>query len=212
MMEKIKLIYGTKNAGKLAIMRRYLKELENVEMISLADLDFKWEEPEESGSRPLENARQKALAYYRICHMPVFSADSGLFIEGLPEEEQPGVHVRRVNGKNLNDEEMRSHYMAIATRLGGRCTAQYRNAICLVFSEDEIYESEDEALSWGKFYLTTEERPQKIAGFPLDAISADGITGQHFYDCENTSTLETDGSGFDRFFRQALKAHANRKI
>ena len=40
---------------------------------------------------PLENARQKALAYYRICGQPVFSQDSGLYIEGLPKERQPGA-------------------------------------------------------------------------------------------------------------------------
>ena len=65
-----------------------------------------------------ENARQKALAYYRICGQPVFSQDSGLYIEGLPKERQPGVHVRRVNGVNLTDEQMRKYYKKIAAELG----------------------------------------------------------------------------------------------
>ena len=30
--------------------------------------------------------------------------DNNLYIEGLPEEKQPGTHVRRINGKELNDE------------------------------------------------------------------------------------------------------------
>lgn len=62
-----------------------------------------------------------------------FSQDSGLYIEGLPKERQPGVHVRRVNGVNLTDEQMRKYYKKIAAELGGRCVAQYQNAICLVF-------------------------------------------------------------------------------
>lgn len=98
------LIYGTGNAGKLDLMRHYLSTLQEIRLLGLKDLPFCWGEIEECGKDPLENARQKALAYYRICGQPVFSQDSGLYIEGLPKERQPGVHVRRVNGVNLTDE------------------------------------------------------------------------------------------------------------
>ena len=101
------LIYGTGNAGKLDLMRHYLSTLQEIRLLGLKDLPFCWGEIEECGKDPLENARQKALAYYRICGQPVFSQDSGLYIEGLPKERQPGVHVRRVNGVNLTDEQMR---------------------------------------------------------------------------------------------------------
>ena len=211
-MNKITLIYGTQNAAKLEIMRAYLKSIEEIELIGLSDLDFSWEEPEESGNRPLDNAVQKALGYYRTCRMPVFSADSGLFIEGLSEEEQPGVHVRRVNGKYLDDEEMRAHYKEIAQRLGGSCAARYRNAMCLVFSEDEIYQSEEQELWTERFLLTTEERPQRMKGFPLDAISADIETGIHCYDQEAKSVSDENvGIGCRNFLRQALKAHEERQ-
>lgn len=211
MKEKIRMLFGTGNAGKLALMKKYLKNTEEVELVGLKDLPFVWTEPEENGNSPLENARSKALAYHRICHMPVMSADSGLFIEGLSEQEQPGVHVRRALGKQLTDEEMRAYYKGIAARFGGRCAAQYRNAVCLVFSENEIYESADEDLSWGKFYLTTEERPQEMTGFPLDAISADFETGRHFYEGGGQNAVETDGRGFERFVKEALHAHEKRK-
>ena len=211
MREKIRLLFGTGNAGKLAVMKKYLENVEEVELIGLRELSFCWTEPEENGNSPLENARSKALTYHRICQIPVMSADSGLFIEGLSDEEQPGVHVRRAKGKQLTDEEMRAYYKGIAERLGGRCTAQYKNAVCLVFSENEIYESEDEDLCWGKFYLTTEERPQKMSGFPLDSISADFETGRHFYEGGGQNAVETDGRGFERFVKEALKAHEKRK-
>lgn len=209
-MEKITLVYGTGNAGKLTLMKKYLKSMEEIELIGLKDLSLDWQEPRENGRDPLENARQKALCYYRTCHMPVFSADSGLFIEGLPDEEQPGVHVRRIGGKNLTDEEMRAYYKRIALRFGGKCTAQYRNAVCLVFSEDEIYESQDEGLSWEPFYLTADERPQKLEGFPLDAISVDIKTGKHFYDDGEAFGVEDDGRAFCAFFKAALMKHKER--
>lgn len=206
-MEKVTLLYGTGNAAKLALMREALGKLEAVEIVGLKELPFAWEEPEESGSDPLENARSKALCYYRTCHMPVFSADSGLFIEGLSDDEQPGVHVRRVEGRHLTDEEMRAHYKKIAERFGGRCVAQYRNAVCLVFSEDEIYESRAESLSREKFYLTTQERPQRMEGFPLDAISVNIKTGKHCYDGGQDAEIEEEESGICAFFEQALQEH-----
>ena len=38
-------------------------------------------------------------AYFEAFHMPVFSCDSGLYFDELSEEEQPGIHVRRVGGR-----------------------------------------------------------------------------------------------------------------
>ena len=36
--------------------------------------------------------------------------DDTLYIEGVPKDLQPGLFVRRVNGKSLTDEEMIEHY------------------------------------------------------------------------------------------------------
>lgn len=209
MKKAISLIYGTGNSGKLDLMRHYLSELPEIQLLGLKDLPVCWPEVDECGKDPLENARQKALAYYHTCGQPVFSQDSGLYIEGLPKERQPGVHVRRVNGVNLTDEQMREYYKSIAAEFGGRCAVQYQNAICLVFSEDEIYEARGGALNWKKFWLTTEERPQRMAGFPLDAISAEYSTGVHFYDSVQTMP-EEEGDGVRDFFRDALKQHEKR--
>ena len=65
------------------------------------------------------------------------------------------------------------------------------------------------ALNWKKFWLMTEERPQRMEGFPLDAICADYRTGRHFYDGEATMP-EEEGDGVRDFFRNALKQHEMR--
>ena len=122
----LKLIYGTGNKGKLNLMREYLEGLDVV-IEGLDQVDISFEEPEECGKDPLENARQKAEYYYSVFKRPVFSCDSGLYIEGLSDEEQPGVHVRNVNGRRLSDREMTEHYSEIAHRLGGKCKAKYVN-------------------------------------------------------------------------------------
>ena len=72
----------------------------------------------ENGNTPLENAEIKARAYFETFHMPVFSCDSGLYFDELKDEEQPGIHVRRVNGKELSDEEMTEYYASLAKKYG----------------------------------------------------------------------------------------------
>ena len=94
----------------------------------------------EDGNTPLENARQKALAYYRAFHIPVFSCDSGLYFDNVPDEIQPGVHVRTVNGSYLSDEQMLEYYSGLAKQYGN-LIARYKNAICFVIDENRIYEA-----------------------------------------------------------------------
>ena len=105
---KMKLLYGTGNPAKFYAMERRLENL-GIELISLNDLKAEGisiPQVPEDGNTPLENARQKAMAYYEAFQIPVFSCDSGLYFDNVPDEVQPGVHVRTINGKCLSDEQM----------------------------------------------------------------------------------------------------------
>ena len=100
----MKLLYGTGNLAKLSAMRNRLEQLD-IELIGLNDLRVEGKnvpEVKEDGNTPLENARLKAMAYYEAFQIPVFSCDSGLYFDNVPNEVQPGVHVRNVNGKCLS--------------------------------------------------------------------------------------------------------------
>ena len=203
-MSKITLLFGTGNPSKLNTMRESLEGLD-IELSSLRDMEKSPPEVDESGSSPLENARIKALTYYRFYGVPVFSLDSGLFFENVPEELQPGVHVRNVAGKHLSDNEMIAYYSALAREYGGRLTARYKNALCLVVSENEVYQSMDESL-WGKaFYLTdTPHKRMHQEGFPLDRLSVDIASGEYYYDLPKS--VETSmNTGFRSFFENYLK-------
>lgn len=210
----LQLLYGTSNQGKLAAMRRALKALPNVEIIGLEDIkDIKENLPEveETGSTPLENARLKALAYYDTLKIPVFSCDTGLYFDGLPDELQPGVHVRTVRGRRLTDEEMTAYYAGLARRYGA-LTARYQNAICLVLDAAHIYESMDDTLSGQPFLLTSTPHPcgREIKGFPLDCLSKSLTTGEYYYDmgenCEDNVALN---NGFYSFFKSILEHQAD---
>ena len=204
----MKLLYGTGNPAKVAAMQNRLSGL-NIELISLKDLRAQRREiPDvpETGNTPLENARQKAHAYYEAFHMPVFSCDSGLYFEDVPEEIQPGVHVRTVNGVYLTDEQMLAHYIGLVKSYG-RLTAKYRNAICFVRDPDHSYEAMTPDMESEKFWLTDKPHSSiRRPGFPLDSISLDPQTGKYFYDLPETAVDQVAvEEGFLTFFRQIME-------
>lgn len=176
----LRLIYGTGNPAKLASMQKGLEGLD-IEIIGLQDITTKVPNITESGNTPLENARIKAQAYYKKFGMPVFSCDSGLYFDNVPEDIQPGVHVRNVGGKVLTDQEMIDYYGGLAKKYGD-LTARYHNAIVLIMDDTRIYEAEEESMSGAPFLITS--KPHRIVkeGFPLDSLSIDIATGKYYYD------------------------------
>lgn len=203
----MKLLYGTGNPAKLESMRTRLEQLQ-IELLGLQDLiaeGRKVPKVPEDGNTPLENARQKAVAYYEAFGMPVFSCDSGLYFDNVPDEVQPGVHVRNVKGKCLSDDEMITYYAGMAKKYGD-LKARYKNAICFVKDKAHIYEAMEPSMASEPFLLT--DRPHSAIrkeGFPLDSLSVDIRTGQYYYDL---SPVRLDvvavEDGFLEFFRKVL--------
>lgn len=203
----MKLLYGTGNPAKLASMKSRLANLD-IELISLQELKAEGKaipEVPEDGNTPLENARQKATAYYKAFRMPVFSCDSGLYFDNVPDEVQPGVHVRNVNGKCLSDEEMMEYYAGLVKQYGN-LTARYRNAICFVMDENHIYEAMEPSMESEKFILTDIPHSTiRKKGFPLDSLSIDIKTNKYYYDLpeEKLDQVAVE-DGFLSFFQKVL--------
>ena len=180
----MELLFGTGNQAKLSVMKSRLEKI-GIELIGLNDLRAEGKsipEVTENGNTLLENAKLKAMVYYKAFQMPVFSCDSGLYFDNVPDEVQPGVHVRNVNGKCLSDEEMVEYYAGLV-RQYGNLIARYRNAICFVMDENHIYESMDPSMASEKFILT--DKPHSAIrkkGFPLDSMSIDMKTNKYYYD------------------------------
>lgn len=203
----MKLLYGTGNPAKLSAMRNRLEQLD-IELIGLNDLRAEGKNiPKviEDGNTPLENARLKAVAYYEAFQIPVFSCDSGLYFDNVPDEIQPGVHVRNVNGKCLSDEEMIDYYSGLV-KAHGNLVARYKNAICFLMDDTHIYEAMEPSMESEKFILT--DKPHSAIrkqGFPLDSISLDIKTKKYYYDLpENKLEQVAVEDGFLEFFKNVL--------
>ena len=200
----MRILYGTTNKGKLQAMEKSVRQLD-IEIIGLNDLNCKIPLIEECGRTPLENAEIKARAYFEAFHMPVFSCDSGLYFDELTDEEQPGIHVRRVNGKELNDDEMIQYYSTLAGKYGGKITGCYRNAIYFILDEDHHYSSMDMSIATEPFVLVTKPHVKRVEGFPLDSLSIDIETGKYYYDIEVKDVSTSVDYGVRRFFTEVLQ-------
>lgn len=206
------LIYGTYNPSKLLSMVKMLEGLD-INLMHLDSFDIEIVEAEENGKEPLDNAFAKAMSYYKQLKRPVFSCDSGLFFDDVDEEDQPGVYIKRVNGKVLTDLEMQAYYSDLARKYGGRLRAYYKNSICLVMNENTVYRYDGEDLNSKKFYMV--DRPHDVfrKGFPLDSLSVDMKSMKYYYDLQEG---EDDNlgviSGFRRFFIKVFNLSESNKV
>lgn len=202
----MKLLYGTANPAKLRHMQEMLEGM-GLTIVGLHEVERTGEEEvEETGGSPLDNAWIKAEAYYRSTGLPVFSCDSGLYLEGVAPGEQPGVRVRRVGGKVFCDEEMIGYYAGLAAKYGGQLRARYRNAIALILDGGTSFAYDGDDIASQPFQLVSEPHPLRNPGYPLDTISVDPSTGKYFierererYGMENAITL-----GYRGFFERSL--------
>lgn len=135
----MKYLLATTNKAKI---KRYGGKLaENkIDFVTLNDLDLDID-VDESGDNPTENAVIKAQAYNKVTNMPTIAIDDALFLDNVPDEVQPGTHVRRVNGKRLNDKEMVDHYISLVNKYGknGELTGYFKKAVAIVLNENEIF-------------------------------------------------------------------------
>ena len=128
----MKYLLATTNKAKI---RRYgTKLIENgIDLVTLNDLNIELD-VNENGNNPTENAIIKAKAYNQATNMVTIAIDDGLFLNNVPNEIQPGTHVRRVNGKRLNDKEMIEHYISMVNKYGtnGELTGYFRKGVAIV--------------------------------------------------------------------------------
>ena len=161
----MKILFATTKSAKV---KRYIERLQkrNIEVITIKDLGINLR-PEEIGKNAIENAYIKAKTYYNATKITTIGMDNNLFIEELPENKQPGTYVRRINGKELNDEEMIEYYCKLVKEYGGRLTAKWVYGMV-------IYDGEkSKEYSWSKsnFYFIDKPSEKRNPGYPLDSIS-----------------------------------------
>lgn len=146
---------------------RYLQD-ENGESIKV--------EVNEDGKTTRENAEKKAKAYYieykkklPRTDFAIITTDEALHIEGLPDDEQPGLFVRRfqgLNGSRATDEEVVERYTSFVKKIGGHAKAKWKYSL-VMYEGNEISD-----LEWEEPVIFSDKPHLPITkGYPLNNIT-----------------------------------------
>ena len=174
----MKLLFATGNVKKFNLMKERLKEFKQIEVVMPKELGINVE-VEENGTTAEENAILKAKAYYEKTKMPVIAEDSGLWVEKFSKENQPGLFVKRVKGKEgLSNEEILNHYIACLKEVGGESKARYKTGVALIDEKGNLHSI---TIEEKPFLLTTKKSPKEyLDGGILDIISFDLNSKKYF--------------------------------
>lgn len=190
---RVRLLFGTTNQAKLNRLRAVLQSLP-VEVLGLNDVAISVR-PEEDGATPHDNAVKKALTYHAATGLPTFSIDAGLYIDRFPMDRQPGVHVRRIDGREATDTELLLHYRKALSEVGGETTGYWMISVVFVASEETILSRDFKE----ETFFTIRQSPIVTPGEPLSSIQFDRTFGKY-----KSEITPEERASLDNAFDQAL--------
>lgn len=163
------IVIATRNPAKVSRYKEIFQGRVGA-VIGLNDTDFK-DKPAEVGKTAEENAELKARFYSKALALPVFSEDEALFVDFLPENEQPGVYVRRIDGKTeVSDEELLTHWEnKIVAAPQSQRTGRWHIAYSLCFPDGEITTV---VIDYPVEFFSPRSKVV-IPGWPLNSITGD---------------------------------------
>ncbi len=161
------LLFATHNPHKAQLFAPTFERY-GIRCLTLCDVGFARRPVRETGATPQENALLKARAYHSPRWPLVFGDDAGLEIDALGGE--PGVQVRRWNGRFADDVDDETWLAYLLQRLDGvphvRRTARWV-AAWVVIAPDGI-----EHVYHVRHEFTIAERPLRpiLPGSPMSAV------------------------------------------
>ncbi len=171
------LIFGTTNEAKIKQIRGALAPA-GIDVNGVIDKSM-LPEVIEDGKTANENASKKALVYAKALGKTVFSMDNALYINGIANDKQPALNVRRIDGKTATtDEEMIEYYSKLIDSLGGKAEGYWEFGICIATPEGDYKET---TIKSPRTFVST-PTTNRQAGYPLESIQIDPATGKYIAD------------------------------
>ena len=122
-----KILLATTNTSKIKELKDIFKQT-GVEILSLNDLDTRYETPVEDGNSYQENAKIKAVYYSKLTGLPCIADDSGLEVQVL--DNKPGIFSARYAGDNATSAE-NNQKLVNALGMLNHSSACYTCTLCL---------------------------------------------------------------------------------
>ena len=198
-----KIVFATGNPTKAKRFSKGLLE-HNIEVLSLKDLEIELN-INENGEDVIQNALIKARGCFEKTKMPTIGMDDSLYLENVPIEKQPGLFVRRINGKTLNDEEMINYYTNLVKEYGidGKLYCKWIYGLAVI---DE--NGKESTYTWSKdnFYMVDIAFEKINPGYPLNSISKYKLLDKYFIDIteEDMKKIEMNEDHVVEFIKEHI--------
>ena len=196
------ILFATRNESKIA--RFYEKLFEKgILLKSLKDVNINID-VEENGKTAIENATIKAKAYYEATNITTMAMDDTMYIDDIPEDKQPGVFVRRVNGKRLNDEEMIEYYTNLVKTYGkeGKLNTKWILGLVII-KNGKVFTYTDVT---DEYYLVDKPAKKMKEGYPLSSILINKQVNKYdiYLTEEDKKIGQADDKGFINFIEGVI--------
>ena len=198
----MKVLIATTNLGKVQIYKEAFDEL-GIEVCSLRDVAVDIDVVED-GKDVVENAVIKALAYHRATGLPVLANDSGLVIDRFSALDQPGLLVRRYQGRELTDEEMLQVYIDKLDEVGGESSAHYDVGLAIVDESGVLHTRQFQP----KRHFISKPSATIVKGIPLSSLCFDEASGKYLSEMSIKERNDYEGEEFlgqIRFIKECFK-------
>lgn len=196
----MKVLFATNNPSKVKFYGSSLKD-KGVELLTIKDLKEKID-VDENGQDPLENAIIKAKSYYDLTGILTIAVDDGLYFDNLSDSLQPGTHVRRVQGKELNDEEMIDYYTSLVDKYGvnGELSGYFLKSVAIII-EGKVF---THSYKLNKIF-TNKVSDIRNEGYPLDSITFDKEFGKFSSELdEEMRKIRNKSDGIKEFITETI--------
>lgn len=174
-MEKIdKIVIATRNPAKRKRYGALLSGLAD-EIFGLNDLGIT-DKPSETGETAEQNAEIKAKFYSQMSGLIAFSEDEALFVDFVPPEKQPGVHVRRIEGRDeANDDQLLAYWERVIARVPpDQRSGRWQIAYCLATPAGQ---TKTIALDYPRIFFSPSSKI-RIPGWPMSSLQGPAALGK----------------------------------
>lgn len=139
MKEIEKIVIATKNPAKVERYAKILSQYAN-QVVGLQNVVGEMDKPEETGETAEENAEIKGRYYAEKTGALAFSEDEALYVDFLSDDKQPGVHVRRINGKDeIDDDQLLLYWEEIVAKVPEEeRTGKWHIAYCIASPDGTV--------------------------------------------------------------------------
>lgn len=191
--KKNKILFATKNPGKLAEFKKAFDKLHrNYEVISFDNLSYDIPDCEETGTTFEENALLKVKNAQRYLqdadeNMVIVADDSGMKIDHLNGE--PGVFTRRWNGSEMSDDEIIDYCL---DKLKGVHNRSASYVSCFVISTPD---GENKTIAGENLgvILQDPKRDSILKGMPFRSLFFVPKLNMMFHEARDLPTAKRDG-------------------